>query len=82
MTAVTAPKAQARDLEADLAICEAAEKGDAVSLGFVIDAPAGWAYAIRRALEAEAEVDKLRNEISQIYEALNQHVHGSEADEP
>ena len=94
MTAAT--KAQARDLEADLAICEAATPGpwDADLLyglfhaafgqalradcEFAAEARQGWAYAIRRALDAETEVDKLRNELN----ILQQQVHGSEVYEP
>lgn len=92
---------QARDLEADLAICEAAtptrwEHGysygavpyTVVSRGaedktiarvfrpgdarFIAEAREGWPYAIRRALEAEAEVDRLRHEIEILREQLEQ----------
>lgn len=104
MTAI-AEKGQARDLEADLAICEAATPGPwefgtnahpelsgkpwgwiksmgsriAVWSGsnnpnfyhdnrFMSAAREGWPYAIRRALEAEAEVDRLRNELNILQE--------------
>jgi len=85
---------KSRDLEADLAICEAATPGpwtfDRISikreeyalllsylstqddLRFVAEAREGWPYAIRRALEAEAEVDRLRNEIQILQEQLEQ----------
>ena len=85
---------KARDLEADLAICEAATPGpwtfDRVSvkreeyaillsylstrddLRFVAEAREGWPYAIRRAMEAEKEIDRLRNEISILQEQLAQ----------
>lgn len=71
----TAPKNQARDLEADLAICEAATSGpweNEANIRFAAEAREGWPYAIRRALAAEEEIDRLRNEISMLYEALNQ----------
>jgi len=90
----TASKNQARDLEADLAICEAATPGpwtfDRVSvkreeyalllsylstrddLRFVAEAREGWPYAIRRALAAEREIDRLRAENAMLLEALNQ----------
>ena len=95
----TASKNQARDLEADLAICEAATPGPwlideankgVMSIGdqegfeittdilrdedavFIAEAREGWPYAIRRALEAEAEVDRLRAENAMLLEALNQ----------
>jgi len=96
---------QVRDLEADLAICEAATPGpwvgcqDAVSNSplnwicqmyegegataihfdnheanarFVANAREGWPYAIRRALAAEAEIDRLRDEIRMLQEQLEQ----------
>jgi len=87
---------QARDLEADLAICEAASPGpwtikdDGIkdknqfwvcemiwpneegNARFITEAREGWPYAIRRALEAEAEVDRLRNEIQILQEQLEQ----------
>lgn len=96
MTAATNPKDQARDLEADLAICEAATPGpwnwtwDGLCLSsegaadsgdyvawvqhtaggpndadrvLISEARGGWPYAIRRAMEAEAEIDRLRNEL-------------------
>jgi len=87
---------QARDLEADLAICEAATPGPyeqrdlyvtakmgtnevAISIcyapsvaRFIAEAREGWPYAIRRALEAEAEVDRLRHEIEILREQLEQ----------
>ena len=91
MSNITTP---ARDLEADLAICEAATPGpwtfDRISikreeyalllsylstqddLRFVAEAREGWPYAIRRALAAEAEIDRLRNEIQILQEQLEQ----------
>ena len=113
MTATTL-KAQARDLEADLAICEAATPGPWISnrdakderfkdeliwgfngpgFGaiaevfqnypehvqnerFIAEAREGWPYAIRRALGAEAEVDRLRDEIRMLQEQLEQRRRG------
>ena len=91
---------KARDLEADLAICEAATPGpweiwrcgcghpacnqyfinvtrsdgrlDPQDAKFIAEAREGWPYAIRRALEAEAEVDRLRNELNILQEQLEQ----------
>lgn len=91
-------KHQARDLEADLAICEAAAPGpwsvvaeticttktdgegwhtaiihprtprpDRETMKFVASAREGWPYAIRRAMQAEDEADRLRNEL-QMYQ--------------
>jgi len=103
----TASKNQARDLEADLAICEAAPPGPWIAntdprfhdnlvwgpkgpgwgtvaeatrylkekreiAKFIAEAREGWPYAIRRALEAEAEVDRLRNELNILQEQLAQ----------
>lgn len=97
----------ARDLEKDLAICEAATTGpwlpnrdprssDYIIWGpkgpgygaiaeakiyqeqwrdnvrFIAEARTGWPYAIRRALEAEAEIDRLRNEMNILQEQLQQ----------
>jgi hypothetical protein len=81
----------ARDLEADLKLCEAATPGpwkvepksniglltDYVGrvIGFMetsedrefsVAAREGWPYAIRRALAAEAELDRLRQEIARL----------------
>ncbi|CAM3745438.1 hypothetical protein COLU111180_06365 [Cohnella lubricantis] len=100
MTAV-AVKGQARDLEADLAICEAATPGPwnkegsevwrrgtgytdsedghkwicdafkAENAQLIAAAREGWPYAIRRAMEAEAEVDRLRNELQMAYERIS-----------
>jgi hypothetical protein len=39
---------------------------------FIAEAREGWPYAIRRALEAEAEVDRLRNELNILQEQLEQ----------
>ena len=39
---------------------------------FIAEAREGWPYAIRRALEAEKEIDRLRNEISILQEQLAQ----------
>jgi hypothetical protein len=97
---------KSRDLEADLAICEAATPGpwavcgryvvrDKYELGnyrqavfkaehipkieadmrFAVEAREGWPYAIRRALAAEAEIDRLRNEIQILQEQLEQCSH-------
>jgi len=103
----TTSKNQARDLEVDLAICEAAPPGPWIAntdprfhdnlvwgpkgpgfetvaeatpylkekreiAKFIAEAREGWPYAIRRALEAEAEVDRLRAENAMLLEALNQ----------
>lgn len=100
----------ARDLEADLAICEAATPGpwrwkegyglermklvgefeimnfgvggtydqvagmepDEDDAQFIAEAREGWPYAIRRAMAAEAEVDRLRNELNILHEQLEQ----------
>lgn len=35
---------------------------------FLAEAREGWPYAIRRALEAEAEIDRLRNELNILQE--------------
>ncbi len=42
------------------------------NLRFIAEAREGWPYAIRRALEAEAEIDRLRNEIAILREQLEQ----------
>jgi hypothetical protein len=39
---------------------------------FIAEARTGWPYAIRRALAAEAEVDRLRNELNILQEQLEQ----------
>lgn len=39
---------------------------------FAQEARTGWPYAIRRAMEAEAEVDRLRNELEILQEQLEQ----------
>ncbi|WP_025848724.1 hypothetical protein [Paenibacillus ehimensis] len=44
----------------------------AKAAGMLIFAREGWAYAIRRAQEAEAEVDRLRNELNILQEQLQQ----------
>ena len=94
MSNITTP---ARDLEVDLAICEAATPGpwmdhkehdlwrevranhsmiaDCLTdsdARFIAEAREGWPYAIRRALGAEAEVDRLRDEIRMLQEQLEQ----------
>ncbi|WP_286892509.1 hypothetical protein [Thermobacillus sp.] len=98
MPNITTP---ARDLEVDLAICEAATPSpytiEPCGCGhsackyvfirkithsdgrllpedarFVAEAREGWPYAIRRALAAEAEVDRLRDEIRMLQEQLEQ----------
>lgn len=38
---------------------------------FIAEAREGWPYAIRRALEAEAEIDRLRNELNILQQQLN-----------
>lgn len=92
----------ARDLEADLAICEAATQGPWIVMAdgsiatektdregwhdsiihprsprpgsnvtnFIAAARTGWPYAIRRALTAEAEIDRLRNELNILQEQI------------
>lgn len=55
---------KARDLEVDLAICEAADAR------FIAEARTGWPYAIKRTISAEAEVDRLRNELNILQEQL------------
>jgi len=85
----------ARDLEADLAICEAATPGPWIiegsnvicrgytlmivayagsqnDISFIAEAREGWPYAIRRAMAAEAEIDRLRDEIRMLQEQLEQ----------
>jgi len=73
---------ETRDLDADLALCEAAtwETWDkliwhipAADFHFTAESRQGWPYAIRRAQEAEREVDRLRNEIGMLQEQLSQH---------
>ena len=86
-----------RNLQADLAICEAATPGpwkvdkslieiDGYTLfisycatprdlRFAVEAREGWPHAIRRALAAEAEIDRLRNEIQILQEQLEQCSH-------
>lgn len=76
-----AVKERVRDLEADLAICEAATPWPwAVDDGFldviseeifIAEAREGWPYAIRRAMAAEAENDRLRNELNILQEQLH-----------
>jgi len=76
---------QTRDLEADLAICEAATPGPWIiessnvicrgytlmivayagsqnDISFVAEAREGWPYAIRRVMELEKELERVRNE--------------------
>lgn len=68
-----AVKGQARDLEDDLAIATRRKVTKAGGLmSYLLEAIEGWPYAIRRAMEAEAEVDRLRNEIR----ILQDHLHG------
>lgn len=38
---------------------------------FIAEARSGWPYAIRRALEAEARVDKLENELRMLQEQMH-----------
>lgn len=66
-------KDQARDLEEDLALCELAQADKGAAIGLMIQAPEGWPYAIRRALELEVENDRLREEISLMQEQVQQH---------
>lgn len=74
---------QARDLVADLAICEAAtlgpwmaselDKGVLIvrdSAEFIAQAREGWPYAIRRAQQAEREYDRIHNELNILQEKL------------
>jgi len=64
---------KARDLEFDLSICERWDFGNPyIANEFIRQAREGWPYAIRRALEAEAEVDRLRNELNILQEQLAQ----------
>jgi hypothetical protein len=42
---------------------------------FITEARVGWPYAIQRALEAEREIDQLRNELSILQEHLQQRCH-------
>ncbi|GIQ63598.1 hypothetical protein PACILC2_21660 [Paenibacillus cisolokensis] len=70
-----ATKNRARDLEFDLSICERWDLGNPdITNEFVRQALEGWPYAIRRALAAEAEIDRLRNELN----ILQQQLYGSE----
>lgn len=93
---------QARDLDADLAICEAATPGPLVicekyivqdrydkddyrqaifkplhlpmisaDMKFAAAAREGWPVAIRRALEAEAKIDRLENELRMLQDVHN-----------
>lgn len=92
---------QVRDLDADLAICEAAGRGpwlvdhgvasqvrqpnvsnrrrivcppDADGINdsrFIAAAREGWSSAIRRAMEAEAKIDRLENELRMLQGDLN-----------
>lgn len=64
---------KARDLEFDLLICERWDFGNPdIANEFIRQAREGWPYAIRRALKAEAEVDRLRNELNILQEQLAQ----------
>lgn len=73
----TASKNQARDLEADLAICERWDFGNPYTDNqFIREALEGWPYAIRRALAAETEIDRLRDEIRMLQEQLEQRRRG------
>lgn len=71
---------QARDLDADLALCEGASGvtlHDFNAIGrlvqFAREAATGWTAAIQRAQEAEEEKDKLREENALLQEQLQQH---------
>jgi hypothetical protein len=62
-----------RDLEADLAYVNSFTQGDdrkstSATMQFVGSAVTGWPYAIKRAEEAEKEVDRLRNELNMYQE--------------
>jgi len=64
---------KARDLEFDLSICERWDFGNPyIANEFIRQAREGWPYAIQRALAAEAEIDRLRNEIQILQEQLEQ----------
>ncbi|CAM4182839.1 hypothetical protein L1N85_11250 [Paenibacillus alkaliterrae] len=65
---------QARDLESDLEYVDSCSTlflaaGYHFSFpGFIKNALIGWPYAIKRAMEAEKEVDRLRNELNILQE--------------
>ncbi|MFX3633743.1 MAG: hypothetical protein ACE3L7_25660 [Candidatus Pristimantibacillus sp.] len=59
---------ECRDLEADLVICEAAVSDPVNIPTFIRQACTGWPYAIKRAMDAEKEIDSLRNELSILQE--------------
>lgn len=66
---------QARDLEADLAICEAASPGpwiiDPIKVvGFIAEARQGWPYAIRQALSQREEIARLEDKIDRLVDEL------------
>lgn len=62
---------QVRDLEADLAICEAASHSHVRFTKFVVEARVGWPHAIRRAIAAEERADKLQEEIRLLHDAMH-----------
>jgi hypothetical protein len=66
-------KDQARDLDDDIEFIEL--NYHAAPGAFYREAAKGWPYAIKRALEAEKEVDRLRNELS-IMQDANQRIRG------
>lgn len=62
-----------RDLDADLAICEAAtpdllSNNEVFLNSYLKVAYNAWPYVIRRAMEAEQEIDRLRNELNILQE--------------
>lgn len=48
---------------------------------FAMEARQGWPYAIRRAMEAEREIDRLRNEL-QMYQEQDRGARGCCPDDP
>lgn len=95
-------KDKVRDLDADLAICEAAEPGPwrvegkevhsmyedkdgfvmqickavpcemmPLNLRFIAEAREGWPQAIARAMYAEAQLDRARDELRMVQDELN-----------
>lgn len=66
----------ARDLDGDLAICEAATQADWYSVAhFIAEARVGWPETIRELQAAEREIDKLRDEINLLQEQLQRRGH-------
>jgi len=70
---MAAPVKRVRNLEEDLVMCERWDFGNPYNSDlFIREALEGWPYAIRRALEAETEIDRLRNELNILQEQLEQ----------